>query len=106
MILVAWTILAFTIWREVSVISMIREQQRAAHLQTLQAMQAALQNPAPANTAARSYGVQVMPNKVATKPAEDASVKNTGIQIVAAQNGTKEEPFDVSQAVFETLLRT
>ena len=100
-ILLAWVILAFTIWREISVFNTLQAQQRMVDAQ---------KNMARAEDAAeplQSYpeqGVQVMPNEHAMNLfEEDLSMqpKNTGIQIVAGGNDAQYDSFDVNKAVFE-----
>jgi hypothetical protein len=89
-ILIAWIILAFTIWREISVFNTLRAQQRIIALQEKLVVEKntpiALQS---SPVVSGQQGVQLMPEK---------REKNTGIKIVSVEG---DDAFDVDKAVFE-----
>jgi len=91
-ILIAWIILAFTIWREISVFSTLRAQR----ISTLQEKLAAAENTPiilqSSPVVSGQQGVQLMPEK---------QEKNTGIKIVSAESDEQDDIFDMNNAVFE-----
>lgn len=93
LILAAWIILIFTIWREISVFNTLRAQQRIIALQEKLVMA----NKAPialqsAPVVSGQQGVQLMPEN---------RDKNTGIKIVSFEEDKQDDAFDVNNAVFE-----
>ena len=92
-ILLAWLILADTIWREIAVISALRAQQRIIALQ--EKLEATEHTPITLQSSpvvSRHQGVQLMPEK---------QEKNTGIKIVSLESDDQNNSFDVNEAVFE-----
>jgi len=93
LILLAWIILTFTIWREISVFSTLRAQQRIITLQ--KDLVVAENIPLPLQSSpvvSQHQGVQLMPEKLE---------KNTGIKIVSFEEDEQNSTFDLNTAVFE-----